>query len=196
MNLRPASIFELVRLIDLQPPGQTGFCMLVVSSVAPELTTELGEELDVQISGSLSIIDVGALGVARLLEQLGAIQKTVVLMHGFASWSDDQFDSLDVNRSRLDSGAFLVFKVDFATAGRLLSHAPNLRSFLGANIFELAPDAAWMSTQEVAVRLEQLRTHFEFSDAEVIHRATIHDLPSDPDFAEWLLLLGRSELVD
>ena len=32
-------------------------------------------------------------------------------------------------------------------------------------------------------------------DEEVIERATNGDLPAEPHFAEWLVLLGRSELV-
>ena len=64
----------------------------------------------------------------------------MVLMYGFDGWNETLFASLDVNRSRLETGSFLVFSVDLKTAGRFLDSAPNIRSFLGANIFIVAPD--------------------------------------------------------
>jgi len=195
MKFKPAPIFEIVRLIDIQPQGQTGFCMLVASSVDAEFINELREELDLQDVGSLGAIDVKDLDAIHLVEQLRTRPDAAVLMHGFASWANDQFVSLDVNRSRLETGSFLLFLVDQQTAGRFLSHAPNIRSFLGANIFETAPDLSTMSPEEVEHRLDQLRTHYGLTDSEVIDRATRGDLSSEPHFAEWLVLLERSDLV-
>ncbi|SPE37364.1 hypothetical protein SBA6_70006 [Candidatus Sulfopaludibacter sp. SbA6] len=195
MKFRPAPIFEIVRLIDLQPPGETGFCMLVASSAATEFVSELREELDLQIAGSLGLIEVAELTAIALLDQLRTGGDAVVLMAGFDRWGDSQFVALDVNRSRLDTGAFLIFHVDLKTAGRFLDHAPNIRSFLGPNIFAPVPDTSSMGPREISDRLNQLRTHYGMSDAEVIDRAAKNDLPAEPDFIEWLVLLGRSELV-
>ena len=58
MNFNSAPIFEIVRLIDLQPTGETGFCMLVDPPTKPHLIPEFGEELAVQIEKSLAAIDV------------------------------------------------------------------------------------------------------------------------------------------
>jgi len=195
MKFKPASIFEIVRLIDIQPQGQTGFCMLVASSVDAEFINELREELDLQAVGSLGAIDVKNLTAINLVEHLQTRQDAAVLMDGFETWADDQFASLDVNRSRLETGSFLVFLVDLETACRFLNQAPNIRSFLGANIFETAPDLSTMSPEEVEHRLDQLRTHYGLTDSEVIDRATRGDLSSEPHFAEWLVLLERSDLV-
>lgn len=195
MKFKSAPIFEVVRLIDLQPPGQTGFCMLVASSADPELIGELREELNLQIAGSLGVVDVKDLTAIGLVDQLRTRQDAAVLMYGFDAWGDDQFTSLDVNRSRLETGAFLVFRVDLKTAGRFLDRAPNIRSFLGPNIFVTAPDPSSMGPQEIADRLNQLRTHYGLTDAEVTERAAQGDLPPEPHFVEWLVLLGRSELA-
>jgi len=195
MKFKAAPIFKIVRLIDLQPPGETGFCMLVASSADAELITELRQELDVQIAASLSVLDVKDLTAVALVEQLRTKQDAAVLIYGFETWADDQFASLDVNRSRLETGAFLVFTVDLETAGRFLNCAPNIRSFLGANIFVTTPDPSVMSLQEISDRLNQLRTYYGLSDKAVIERAASGDLSPDPHFVEWLVLLGRSELV-
>jgi hypothetical protein len=195
MSFKPAPIFEIVRLIDLQPPGETGFCMLVDASSEPRLIPELEEQLAVQSAGSLRVIDVKHETVPNLVEQLRTIQDPVVLMYGFDGWKDDLFASLDVNRSRLETGSFLVFDVDLKTAGRFLDSAPNIRSFLGSNIFVAAPDPSAMSSEEIADRLSQLRGYYGLSDEEVIERAIKRDLPAEPHFIEWLVLLGRSELA-
>lgn len=116
-------------------------------------------------------------------------------MYGFSGWSEGLFASLDVNRSGLENGSFLVFSLDLKTAGRFLDSAPNIRSYLGSNIFVSAPDPSSMTSEEVAERLAQLRTYYGLGDADVIERAANRDLPSEPHFIEWLILLGRSELV-
>ncbi len=195
MKLKPATVFEIVRLIDLQPPGQTGFCMLVTSSGEPEFIADLRDELDVQMSGSLGVVDVGSSTAMGLLEKLRTGFSTAVLVHGFDTWSDDQFASLDINRSRMETGAFLLFSVDSKTAGRFLDRAPNIRSYIGSNIFVLAPDTSLMGPSEIAERLDQLRAHYRLSDAEVIEQAANGALPPEPHFVEWLVLVGRSELV-
>lgn len=195
MSFKSAPVFEIVRLIDLQPPGETGFCMLVDASSEPRLVPDLQEELAVQSVGSLRVIDVKNETVRGLVEQLRLIQDAVVLMYGFDAWKEELFASLDVNRSRLETGSFLVFKVDLKTAGRFLDSAPNIRSFLGSNIFVAAPDRQAMSSEEIADRLAQLRGYYGLSDEEVIERATNRELPAEPHFIEWLVLLGRSELA-
>jgi hypothetical protein len=196
MNFKSAPIFEIVRLIDLQPPGQTGFCMLVAPSADPQLVADLREELAVQgVAGSLGVIDTKGASAVDLVEQLRMIQHAAVLLHGFDAWSEGQFASLDVNRSRLETGSFLVFLVDLKTAGRFLDSAPNVRSFLGSNIFIAASDPSLMGREEIEGRLEQLRRSYGLSDAEVIEQAASRNLPPEPHFVEWLVLLGRSELV-
>ena len=194
MNMTASPTFEIVRLIDLQPQGGAGYCLVVAPS-ASAFRNELREEVDLQLSESLRVIDASGLTVASLLDRLRTSRAAVAIVTGFDRWTDDQFIALDVNRSRLETGAFLVFHADLETARRFLAHAPNVRSFLGPNIFAWAPDDSAMNPREVADRLKQLRDHYDLSDAEVLDRAARNDLPPDPEFVEWLVLLGRSELV-
>ena len=195
MNFKPTSTFEIVRLIDLQPNGQSGFLVLIVPGATPELVREIAEELELQTGGSLGVIDVTDLTAASLISRLRAINYSAVLLRGFDSWSDDRFAALDVNRSGLETGGFLVFAADQRTAGRFLDRAPNLRSYFGTNIFAAIPDPTVMTPEEIEERLDQLRAEYGMSDDGVLAKAARGDLPPDPHFAEWLVLLGRSELV-
>ena len=195
MTFKPASAFDIVRLIDLQLRGETGFCTLVDATSQSPLIPELQEELAIQTSGLLRIIDVTNQTVSDLIKQLLAAESAVVLMHGFETWDEGRFASLDINRSGLETGSFFIFSVDLITAGRFLDNAPNIRSFIGANIFARTVDPSAMSAEEIANRLGQLRSYYGMGDDEVLRRAARADLPAEPHFAEWLLLLGRSELA-
>ena len=195
MRLTSSPIFEIVRLIDLQPEGETGFCMLVDPPVETNFIAELRAELELQTGVTLGVIAVIEMAVNDLIERLRTAANLVMLIDGLGSWTDAQFGSLDVNRSRLDTGGFLLFRVDLKTAGRFLDSAPNIRSFIGTNIFQIAPDPSLMNPEEIAERLDQLRTYYRLSDTQVIERAANGALPADPEFVEWLVLLGRSELV-
>ena len=169
--------------------------MLVAPSPKAGLFADLRDELAIQSAGSLGEIDVSDKPVQGLIEQLAAQRDNVVLIYGFDEWTDHLFSSLDINRSGLETGSFLVLCVNLKTAGRFLDSAPNIRSYLGANIFVAAPDPSQMGPGEIAERLVQLREFYNLSDAEVIARAERRELPSEPQFIEWLVLLGRSELA-
>jgi hypothetical protein len=195
VKITTVPIFEIVRLIDLQPTGQTEFSILVASPDDTDLVPELRQELDVQAGVTLALIDAKDMPPTTLLEQLRLAQEPIILISGLEQWNDEQFISLDINRSRLETGAFLIFKMDLNTVARFLDRAPNLRSFIGTSIFISAPDSSTMSAQEISERLHQLREHYRMSDEEVVERAENGSLPAEPHFAEWLFLLGRSELV-
>lgn len=47
-----------------------------------------------------------------------------------------------------------------------------------------------------AQRLEALRGWAARSDADVVRAAEQGTLPRDPEYAEWLVLLGRGDLLD
>ncbi len=169
--------------------------MLIAPSIRGEFIADLQEELNIQISASLKVINVNGLTPASLLEQLRSERDQVLLMYGFEKWHEKQFASLDVNRSRMETGSLLIFSVDFKTAGNFLDNAPNLRSYFGANIFTVGPDPSWMSPQQIDDRLNDLRSEYHLSDSEVVSRAIHGDLSPEPHLLEWLVLLGRGDLV-
>jgi hypothetical protein len=52
-----------------------------------------------------------------------------------------------------------------------------------------------LSPSEIEQRLTALRAWAGRGDAEVIQLAETGQLPRDPEYAEWLTLLGRGELL-
>lgn len=195
MKSPSASVFEIVRIIDLQPAGETGFCVLIAPHFTTDLAVCLQEELIAQDSGALIVVDVEQLTAATLLDALREMPSATTLIQGLEHWSREQFTALDINRSRLETGAFLLFKMDLGTLGRFFEHAPNLRSFIGANIFELDRDPFEMGPQETAERLDQLRAHYGITDQQLLEGMRDGSLNPEPHFAEWRVLLGSSGVV-
>ena len=52
-----------------------------------------------------------------------------------------------------------------------------------------------MTAAERQQRISSLELHFHISSAEVIARAEAGNLPIEPHFVEWLVLLDRGDLV-
>lgn len=194
MNIKSATVFDVIRLVDLASPG-TAFFVFVAPPDDGRLFAELQKELEAQSHTALSRIDARKLDAIGLLEELAQRPDAVVLIDGLEQWDDEQFTSLDINRSRLETGAFIIFKGDLSTIARFLDCAPNLRSFVGPEIPMAVPDPSVMTAEQIENRLHQLRSHYQLSDEEVVEQARRGIAPAEPEFAEWLFLLGRNELV-
>ncbi len=190
--IKSASTFDLVRLIDVEP---VAFCVLLVPREDRSVVEDLRQELSIQTGSALLAIEKDEGGLDNVLERVRTAAEPVVVISGLEKWSDHDFSALDINRSRLETGAFVIFAVDLETAARLLDRAPNLRSIIGANVFIWAPDAARMLPGEIDVRLQQLRDHYGKSDDEILSEASAGALSPEPQFVEWLILLGRGDLV-
>ncbi len=78
---------------------------------------------------------------------------------------------------------------------RMFRNAPNL-SWIGAAVWSFDDTIPTLSAEEKEARLEALRSWSGLSDAEVIERAEQDVLPGDPEYAEWLVLLDRGDLVE
>lgn len=193
MSFKPTSTFELVRLIELQPEGQAAISLLIGSPST--FDDEFRQELELQTGKQAKTIDATGLALAELLERVRISDAPVIIVTGFQGWNDAAFAALDINRSRLETGTSLIFRMDQTTAARFLDRAPNLRSSIGTGVFVYAPDPAVMTDAQVADRLSQLREQWGMADDEVVTRAKDGTLQADPEFAEWLVLLGRGELV-
>ncbi len=194
MLLEPArTAFEIVRIMDLQPNGQTGYCV-VVPQRDESVLAALGQEIDTLDAGVFKLVDLSRLTAPQMIDELLDLRATTVLLHGFESWSSDELKALDLNRSKLETGAFLLFAMDQATLGRFFEAAPNLRSYIGGNVFEIGGDPSEMTNEEVNARLVELRDHYRMTDEDVVAGVYAGTVRPEPHFAEWLILLGRPVL--
>jgi hypothetical protein len=118
----------------------------------------------------------------------------VLIVRISPAFTSTEWANVDVNRSRFQRDGATVLVLEEHAAEQLENTAPNLASWIGGSIWRLVGARA-LSAQETEDRLVVLRQRAGLSDEEVIHRSEAGQLPSDPEFAEWLVLLGRGDLL-
>lgn len=162
-------------------------------SVASSLCTEI-ERLRSPEEAPPVVVSIDSAGA--LFRAVHTHPRGTLIVTGTAALSVDDWGSLDANRTRLMRDDVTILLLDDASAGRLENLAPNLASWVGGRVWRLADDGAPMlSPGEIDQRLAALRAWAGRGDAEVIQLAEAGQLPRDPEYAEWLTLLGRGELL-
>ncbi len=99
---------------------------------------------------------------------------------------------LDYGRSRLLGGPRGVVLTSEAAIPILANNAPNFWSWIGPNVWKEDRTCGRMDRE---ARLRSLRNGTGLTDADVVRQAEAGTLVLDPIFSEWLVLLGRGDLL-
>ena len=193
LALSPA--YDLVRRIDLRAVGPEGWFVLVKAQQAADFLEDLKAEARTWWNREIRVIDVSRRSVSELCHLLHQPSDDGVVVMGLESWSDEQLQSVDIRRSSLSRQGVVILWLTADGIRRLFHNAPNLRSWIGGSQFRAAPDPSQMTAAERQKRLSELAEHFGLTDDQVVKKAEEETLPSDPEFAEWLVLLGRGDLA-
>ena len=109
----------------------------------------------------------------------------------------EEWKALDSMRSMLARQAPVILILSEHAVDTMASSAPNLFSWAAGGVFELAmDDEPQISSDDREQRLSELRVATGLNDGEIIQRAEDGILSREPEFAEWLVLLGRGDLID
>lgn len=135
----------------------------------------------------------GAVALAKAARE--APGKALVIA-GLDAFDDDAWRHLDMLRSQLVRDEPVVLVLSKFAFERLMNDAPNIASLLGAAVSTLDPAADELTADEKEQRLRALRAWSGLSDDEMIGRAERGELSLSPEHAEWLVLLGRGDLLD
>jgi hypothetical protein len=135
-----------------------------------------------------------ALSALELERVLGEASSRVLVIDGVEAIDSNGWAKLDRDRTRIGREGVVALVSSAATFDRLQRFAPNLGSWVGAAFFKgaLQTPERWKSTEH---RLEELRAWAELDDETLVARAERGELPADPLFTEWLVLLDRGDLV-
>jgi len=156
-----------------------------------DLRTELGAFLQLPTR----IFPLKSFTFEALREALQQPGDDAVVLFAGGDLDADAWSSLDLMRSALErSGPTVLWMAPEAVAA-MTEHAPNIRSFMGSSIFMAGPEGGIMSEAERQIRLSVLAQHYGLTGEEVVRRAESKELPPEPHFVEWLVLLGRGDLV-
>lgn len=182
------------RVVESAEPNAWVVLITDQQSIASSLHAEI-ERL--RSPGEAAPVVVTVDSVGALFQAVHAHPRGTLVVVGAATFSIDDWRSLDANRTRLMRSDVTVLILNDAGAGRLENVAPNLASWIGGRVWRLADDAAApaLTPDEIDQRLTTLRAWAGRGDAEVIQLAETGQLPRDPEYAEWLTLLGRGDLL-
>jgi hypothetical protein len=175
--------------------GRGDWMALVVEPDADitSAATELAEEMETLGDSAVERVST-AVNAEDLAARLAAHRGPVVLS-GLDGWPASEWAHFDRLRSRFAREERTALVLGRATFERVVHEAPNFSSWLGASVVAYRPDASVLNEEEQARRLEALREWGGLTDDEVLARASSGTLPRDPEFAEWLVLLGRGDLL-
>lgn len=171
-------------LAILSPPGDP-------TVACDDLSTELESFLQLPVR----VVPLKGSSFDRLRDQLHQPGDDAVVLFAGADLEAGEWSSLDTMRSALERTGPVVLWIAPDAVAHLSEHAPNIRSFIGSSIFLAGPEPGIMTDTERESRLEELREHYQLSDQEIVRRAKAHELSPEPHFVEWLVLLGRGDLV-
>lgn len=188
--------FDVALRLEIIALGET-IWMALVARDAPlgEVFPELLEELALMLGTQPRLIEVQGNDVKELRERLHQPSDDLALLSGLDRLDKTGWQTLDLNRSALERDGPVVLLLSSTALWNLSNHAPNIKSFLGTRIFPLAPENVLMTDEERAERLDELAKHYRLSGEQVIQQAEAGELPTDPNFVEWLVLLDRGDLV-
>jgi hypothetical protein len=190
------SSYEIARRLEARgEDSYSWFVLLKPAGVADVALHEFAEELNAFLGKKPRIIDIAGMLVDDLSARLRIPADDPVILVGFDDRTPEFWSVMDVNRSGLERPGPVVFWISAAGVSNLCSHAPNVRSLIGGSIFLIGAAGGDMAAEEKTARLKELSSFYSLSNEEVIQKAEERKLPPEPEFIEWLLLLGRGDLV-
>ena len=187
---------ELLQRITARPDGNIWMALIVAIDEIESTLEDLQDTLEIFNeceTGTLS----GKEGALDLVKQIKQNSEAYILLYDFENWDSQEWKTFDGFRSHLDQGKKGGFLILTQESTRLMLHnAPNFVSWLGARIYQFQKDAEMLTQTERDRRLKALQENFKMSDQDVIELAENRQLPSDPEFGEWLILLDRGDLLE
>jgi len=181
-----------VRLQALSAATNTFVAIIAPVLLVELVVDEIVEELRCRFPATRSVPDDGS--VQPLLAAVRDNPLTPLVARG-DRFGAGEWATLDRRRSSLEREGVTVFVATEASFAELARSAPNLASLFGANVFAFDPQAEETTAAQGAQRLEALRVGSGRSDQDIIDAAEARTLPSDPEYGEWLVLLGRGDLL-
>ena len=190
------SIDELLQRIGARPDGNIWMILVVNIDYIESIVTDLQDTIEIFSECNTGNIS-GESGARDLINQISEASEEYFLLWKLEDWDNKEWKIFDALRSRLDKGNKGGLLVLSEQANYLMIHnAPNFVSWIGARIYYLQKDAEILSSEECDRRLAALQEWTGKTNKEVIALAENRQLPTDPEYGEWLILLNRGDLLE
>jgi hypothetical protein len=192
--IRELTVYELLPRIQAPSKGNVWSAVVIDDSELEQAVEELKDGIEIFSECQVQNIDVSDIKT-EFIKQIGSDTEYVVLWN-FNCWNNKDWQGLDYIRYELDYGKHGgIMVLSQQSAESMAVYAPNFSSWIGGRIFQLILGSEILTDEECESRLVTLREWKGLSDKEVIEKAEAHQLPSDPEYGEWLILLDRGDLI-
>jgi hypothetical protein len=189
----PLGVAEFALRLQVLRSASAYAAYLVASDSIDEALADLHDELGA-LDPVAGISRVVATSASSLVDAIDGGTAELLVIDARALSADD-WATLDRRRSAIAHRGVLVFVTTSTSFDSLMQHAPNLASWLAGTVFA-APDHEPADQALRERRLAALRQWAAQTDEEIVAAAVAGTLPRDPEYAEWLVLLGRGDLLD
>jgi hypothetical protein len=187
---------QIARRLEIRGDGSSSWIVVLAPVVDAESALDgLRNDLSALLLRDTRVLSLETGTFEQLRAGLHQPSGDVIILLAAANPTAVMWSSLDVMRSALEREGPIVFWISVDAFAGLSQFAPNIRSFIGASVFVAGPDGSIMSEEERQNRLEDLSRHYGFNNDEIMRRAESRELPPEPHFVEWLVLLGRGDLL-
>lgn len=186
---------ELAIRVNACPKAGAWFAWLTPKLWQNRATEALSRELEAM--NPAPVLQLAAQGDALdLAHRVRAAAKdaTLILVE-FEDFSKEAWAALDRLRSWFSREEPAILILSQGAFEQLMQSAPNFASWLGGSVWSWNAEADVLSGEEKEQYLQSLRNHFGLSDGQVIKMAEKDELPLEPEFAQWLVLLERGDLL-
>ncbi len=192
LEFREAQSWELVaRLRDLE--GSSEWVVALCSS--NEVRTVLEDWREEARAQQLVCLEVALEPVQGLPGRLRSLGTAVGLIIVPEGCGEAVGLVLDQRRSSLPDPCRVVLFASPAEAGVMQTVASHFWSYVDEVVRLSVIPAPEVGPEDVLHHLQRLQLTYNKSDREIVAAAEAGTLGADPDYALWLALLGRSDLV-
>jgi hypothetical protein len=188
------SLDEILQRISSLPNANFWSVLVTEAEQQEPALIELEESIPIFIDEAVKVIAITP-DVEELVHIVQA-SESYILLWQFDIWQPEQWQQFDYARSRFshDNGGIILLTPN--SAAQLQTYAPNFASWIGSRVYDLQLGLEILTEAESQQRLKALQQFTGKTDAEVIRLAETGQLPTDPEYGEWLVLLGRGDLLE
>ncbi|MDJ0733047.1 MAG: hypothetical protein QNJ47_03010 [Nostocaceae cyanobacterium] len=195
MNIiQSISIDEFLQRVGSQPNGNIWSVLVTANSDNYEVVKELEETLAIFTECEIAIISANN-SVNIIVDNIQKSTEDYLIIWNFENWDNHNWREFDQMRSRLLKKFGVVLVLSQESVVKMVTNSPNIFSWIGSRVYAFAQGTELLTEEECKTRLLALQEWSGYSNAEVIELAQSQQLPSDPEYGEWLVLLGREDLI-
>jgi hypothetical protein len=188
------SLDEILQRLSSLPDANFWSVLVITPEQQQQALTEFEEAIPIFIDEAVKVIAVTP-DIEALIQAVQS-SELYILVWQFDIWQQEQWQQFDYARSRFSHNKGGIILLTPHSAAQFQTYAPNFASWIGSRVYDLQLGLEILTEVESQQRLKALQQFTGKTNIEVIRLAEIGQLPTDPEYGEWLVLLGRGDLLE